>query len=506
VLKLKFAGGKMTITRNWQIAGGVVLLLALATWWFMGRTPDVSADLTIETAAVERGNVRRIVAASGAVRALVTVEVGSQVSGQISELLVDFNDPVEAGQIIARIDPQSFETRVREAVAARATAEANLNLQRAGLERVRATVQAAQQDHDRIETLHARGTASQAALDIAVTSLNAASAEFGVALAQIENAEAVVQQREATLDGARIDLERALIRAPISGVVVDRAVDEGQTVAASLSAPTLFTIAQDLSRIQVDAQIDEADIGQIAEGQSVTFTVDAYPGVEMAGRVEQTRLAPTTLQNVVTYTVVVSADNPGQRLLPGMTANLDIITGERVDVLTVSNIMLRFRPSSALEARSRPLAEAQPGGRPGRGGQGGRPGGRRGGGQMQQLIETLDLSPEQADQIREASQAVFSRARSVAESGGEIDRAAMQAEIATVMQSILTPDQMRQYREQQREARETRRATVWVEEADGTLVERRIRVGIGDSQRTEVVGGQLEEGEAVVERAREARR
>jgi HlyD family secretion protein len=331
-------------------------------------------------------------------------------------------------------------------------------------------------------------------------------AEFGVAQAQIENAQAVVQQREATLDGARIDLERALIRAPISGVVVDRAVDEGQTVAASLSAPTLFTIAQDLSRIQVDAQIDEADIGQISEGQSVTFTVDAYPGVEMTGLVEQTRLAPTTLQNVVTYTVVVSAANPGQRLLPGMTANLDIITGERVDVLTVSNAMLRFRPSTALASRSQPLEAAQPGRGPGRGGPGGRPGGRRGGGgQMQQMIETLGLSPDQAEQVREASQAVFARARSAAESGGQINRAATQAEIATVMQSILTPDQMRLYRAQQREARETRRATVWVEEADGMLVERRIRVGIGDSQSTEVVGGQLEEGEAVVIRAREAR-
>ena len=491
------------VNKRWIIGGVVVLTLVLGWWWFQGNSPENSGELIIETVEVERGDVRRIVAASGAVRALVTVEVGSQVSGQVAELLVDFNDQVEAGQIIARIDPQSFETRVREGVASRATAEANLSLQRASLQRVLSAVRAAEQEFSRIETLHQRGTASQAALENAQTSLDAAMAELGVARAQIENAEAVVQQREATLDGMNIDLARSEIRSPISGVVVGRTVDQGQTVAASLSAPTLFTIAQDLSRIQVDAQIDEADIGQIAEQQSVSFTVDAYPDMEMSGVVEQIRLAPEILQNVVTYTVVVSADNPGQRLLPGMTANLDIVTGARENVLILANASLRFRPSPALESRSTPLpAGGQTSGR-----SGGRPGGQGGGrnGMLDRLVEQLDLDESQTEQVSSAMRGVFARMRAAAEQGEQPDREAMQADIASALQSILTPNQMSQYRDIQRAARETRSATVWVQEADGQLVERRVRVGIGDSQHSEIVGGNIEEGEAVVIRAREAR-
>jgi len=493
----------MLSNKRWIIGGAVVLILALGWWVLQGSSSEGPGELTIETVEVERGDVRRIVAASGAVRALVTVEVGSQVSGQVAELLVDFNDQVEEGQIIARIDPQSFETRVREGVASRATAEANLSLQRASLERVRATVRAARQEFDRIDTLHQRGTASQAALENAQTSLDAALAELGVARAQIENAEAVVQQREATLDGMRIDLARSEIRSPISGVVVERTVDQGQTVAASLSAPTLFTIAQDLSRIQIDAQIDEADIGQIAEQQSVSFTVDAYPGIEMTGVVEQIRLAPEILQNVVTYTVVISADNPGQRLLPGMTANLDIVTGARENVLTLANASLRFRPSPALASRSTPLSEGEGAGRPGNRAAGGPGGGRSG--MLDRLVEQLDLNEEQAEQAGSVMRGVFSRMRAAAEQGEQPDRSAMQAEISSALQSILTPDQMRQYREIQRAARETRSATVWVQESDGQLVERRVRIGIGDSQLSEIVGGNIEEGETVVVRAREAR-
>ena len=309
--------------------------------------------------------------------------------------------------------------------------------------------------------------------------------------------------------GARIDLDRTTIRAPINGIVVDRAVDEGQTVAASLSAPTLFTIAQDLSQVQIDAQIDEADIGQIREGQSVSFTVDAYPGVQMSGEVEQIRLAPTTLQNVVTYTVVVSAANPGQRLLPGMTANMDIVTGEREDVLMVSNASLRFRPSPALADRTDALPEAGQGGggRGGPGGAGGRPGGGRGGpgGQIARLAEQLDLTQDQQDRAQQAFRSVFGRAQAQAQSGGSFDRAAIQQEIQRELQTIFTPEQMAQYREIARQARETRPGTIWVETAEGRLEERRVRLGISDSQNTEVVGGQLEAGEAVIVRAREVR-
>lgn len=482
--------------RLWIAIAGVVLV-ALAGWWFLGRSGGESGEIRVETEAAVAGDVRRIVAASGAVRALVTVEVGSQLSGQIAELMADYNDTVEDGQVIARLDPQTYETRVREAEASRATAAASLELQRASLARVEANRREAQLAYDRTLTLHERGNASQAALDTAQTALAAAEAELGVARAQITNAQAVLAQRDATLEGARIDLERTTIRSPISGVVVDRAVDVGQTVAASLSAPVLFTIAQDLGQVQIDAQVDEADIGQIRQGQPVQFTVDAHPDTQLSGVVEQIRLAPQTLNNVVTYTVVVSADNPGQRLLPGMTANMDIITGERTGVLTVPNAALRFRPSPALESRTRALEAPETGG-PRRGGPGG-PGGQ--GGPMGRMAEELGLSESQQEQAR----AVFRAAFSQAQAGGEVDREALQAEIARGIEAILDEDQRARYREMMRQARETRMATLWVETADGMLEERRVRLGISDSQKTEVVGGDLEAGEAVVTRAREVR-
>ena len=360
----------MSRNARWGLGLSGLLVTVLAVWWVVAQGEAASGDIVVETEPATRGDVRRIVAASGAVRALVTVEVGSQLSGQVSRLLVDYNDPVEAGQVIAQIDPQSFEIRVREAEATRDTAAASLALQRASLARSEANARAAEAEFERIRTLQARGIAAQSALDTAEAGYDAAQADLGVARAQIQNAQAVLEQREATLENARVDLERTTIRSPIGGIVVDRAVDEGQTVAASMSAPTLFTIAQDLGQVQIDAQVDEADIGQIAEGQPVRFTVDAHPGSELTGQVEQIRLAPQTLNNVVTYTVVVSAANPGQRLLPGMTANMDIITGERTDVLTVPNAALRYRPSPALEDRADPVTEGETGGRGAGGGQG----------------------------------------------------------------------------------------------------------------------------------------
>ncbi|WP_417481859.1 efflux RND transporter periplasmic adaptor subunit [Maricaulis sp.] len=488
----------MLQNKRWIMVVAGIVVLALAAWWFLGRSSASTGSVQIETSAVTSGEVRRIVAASGAVRALVTVEVGSQLSGQLAEVLVDFNDEVEEGQVIARLDPQTYETRVREAEASRSTALASLTLQRATLTRVRANTRTAQLDFDRTQTLSERGNASAAALDNARAALDSALADVAVAQAQIANAEAVLAQRDATLEGARIDLERTTIRSPINGIVVDRAVDEGQTVAASLSAPVLFTIAQDLSQVQIDAQVDEADIGQIAQGQTVNFTVDAYPDMQLTGVVDQIRLAPTALNNVVTYTVVVSASNPGQRLLPGMTANMDIVTGERDGVLRVSNAALRFRPSSAIEDRTRPIETAESGART-RGAGGGRPN------PADRLTEQLDLTPDQAEQVTTLFRGAFGRAQAAAQAGGGFDRAAVQAEVDRGLSGILTPDQMQRYRAIAREAAETRAATVWVQEADGMLAERRVRLGISDSQNTEVVAGDLAEGEAVVTRAREVR-
>ncbi len=487
----------MSAKRIWIGAAGLLVLVA-AGWWWMSRGGDAAGEVVIETETVAEGEVRRIVSASGAVRALVTVEVGSQLSGQIESLFVDFNDTVEAGQIIAQLNPETYETRIREAEANRATAAANLSLQRANRLTAEANARSARQEYDRIQALFDRGISAQSALDNVLTAHEAAQANLAVSDAQIRNAQAVLAQRDATLEGVQIDLERTTIRAPINGIVVDRAVDEGQTVAASLSAPTLFTIAQDLGQVQIDAQVDEADIGQIAEGQPVAFTVDAYPGLELTGVVDQIRLAPQTLSNVVTYTVVISAANPGQRLLPGMTANMDIITGERSGVLTVPNSALRFRPSPALESRAE---AAENGARGGRGG----PGGGRRGNPIGQMAERLELTPDQQERAGAVFRQVFGRMAAAAQSGETPDRQAAQAEIDRELQGIFTPEQMSAYREMQREMRETRSVTIWVLEDDGRLVERRIRVGINDTQQTEVVGGDLAAGDAVITRAREVR-
>ena len=485
------------MNRLWIAAGVAVLIIIAAGWYVFGRAAP-EGQLTIESEAAELADIRRSVAATGAVRARVTVEVGSQLSGQVAELNVDFNSPVEAGQVIARIDPQTYETRVREAEAAVATANAQIALQQAGLQRVDANLRVAEEEFGRVESLLERGIASTAAFEAAEAALESSRSERAVALAQIRNARATLQQREATLNGAQIDLERTVIRAPIDGVVINRAVDVGQTVAASLSAPVLFTIAQDLSVIQIDAQVDESDIGQILQGQTATFTVDAFPDQSYEGRVDQVRLAATNESNVVTYTVVITADNPGQRLLPGMTANLDIVTGEREGVLSVPNSALRFRPSGALEALARPAEAPQPG--QGGGGQGG---GRGGGGMMDRIAEQLDMTESQREDAQQAVRSAFMQMQTQIQSSGQPpDRNAMSQLFANALRPILTAEQMTRFQQIQAENAETRAASVWVETGDGFLEERRLRIGVGDSRRTEVVAGDLEAGEAVVTRAR----
>lgn len=492
--------------RNVLIGLAVLLVLAIGGWFVFGRG-EAASELVIETEAASEADIRRSVSATGTVRALVQVQVGSQLSGQVAELLVDYNSTVEEGQVIARIDPQSFETRVREAEASLSNARAQLQLQQATLQRVDANLRVAQQEFDRIALLHERGIASDQALQTAQAQLESSQSERAVALAQIANARSTVQQREATLEGAQIDVERTVIRSPINGVVVDRQVDVGQTVAASMSAPTLFVIARDLSQIQIDAQVDESDIGQIATGQSVSFTVDAFPGQSYDGQVEQIRLAATNTNNVVTYTVVVTADNPGERLLPGMTANLDIVTGEREGVLSVPNAALRFRPSGSLEAIA--IAAEAPGGGEGRRGGAGRggpggggPGG--GGGMMERLAEQLDMSEQQQADAQTAMRRVFSSLQAQAASGQPVDRSSIPRQIEEALRDILTADQMRRYRELAAARSEVRPGRVWVERSDGMLEERRVQLGVSDGQMTEVVGGQLEAGDDVVTRAREA--
>ena len=255
----------------------LITVIFAGIFWFGGDKTTATSSSQIETAIVESGDIIRTVATSGAVRALITVEVGSQVSGQIKEILVDFNSEVNEGQLLAIIDAQSFESRVLQNKADFRVATSNVVVQQANIDRANANLRRARLEYERAEPLSRKGTLSISELDTALANFDSAKADLTMAEAQLQNALAAKDQRQASLESAEIDLERTKIRSPIDGVVIERAVDQGQTVAASLSSPTLFKIAQDLTEIQIEANVDEADIGNVNEGNEVTFSVDAFP-------------------------------------------------------------------------------------------------------------------------------------------------------------------------------------------------------------------------------------
>ena len=333
----------------------VVLIGAGAWYWFGIKKPDTPQ---YRTATLEKGRLIASVSATGTLVPVVSVQVGSQVSGQLKEVLVDFNSQVTKNQLIARIDPESFEYRVRQAQAdldaARAqvaTQQANIAAQRAAVSQVDVTLADASRDLERKQQLLDKKFLSPAEVDKARAMVNAlveqqksAVAQVDVARATAGNAAAMVKQREAVLSQARVDLERTAIRSPVSGIVIKRSVDKGQTVAASLQAPELFIIAEDLTDMRVDTAIDESEIGKIKVGQLATFTVDAFAGKTFEGAVRKVRKSAQVVSNVVTYLVDVSAPNPELQLLPGMTANVRIVTDTFEDALKVPNAAIRFRP------------------------------------------------------------------------------------------------------------------------------------------------------------------
>lgn len=319
----------------------VLAAAAFGAWRWWGSN---GAQPQYKFSKVESGPITATVAATGTLNPVVSVQVGSQISGQVREILVDFNSTVKQGQLVARIDPETYQLRVRQAEADLEAVRAASAVQRAEVARATAGLLDAQRDYERKKMLVEKKFISAAELDKAATTLDAAKATADVAQAQVRNSEAVVRQRESQLAQARVDLERTAIRSPVDGVVVKRSVDTGQTVAASLQAPELFVIARNLSDMQVEAAIDEADVGRIQVGQKATFTVDAFPGRGFEGAVTQVRKAAKVESNVVSYTVVISAANPDLSLLPGMTANVRIVTAQKDKVLKAPNATLRFRP------------------------------------------------------------------------------------------------------------------------------------------------------------------
>ena len=517
--------------KNWIVAAAVALAILGVSGFFVMNTGQEDA-VSFRTATVERGPMVAQVSTTGTLNAVITVQVGSQVSGQIKELGADFNSEVKSGEVIARIDPETFEAKVLQAKAELEVARANVRIQQVGIERAekelanaaatlnslqakteksRVTLENSRRNMDRRRALYQSGAVSESQTDDAQTSHGQSAAQLKSDLSEEKAAESQTASREAALKAARaqvlyaieqvrlkeaslhqaeVDFNNTFIRSPVDGVVIERAVDIGQTVAASFQAPKIFTIAQDLRSMQVETDVDEADIGRVRVGQSALFTVDAFPGSEFHGEVVQIRKHPHVVQNVVTYTVVVSAQNEDLRLLPGMTANIQIIVDERADVLKVPNAALRFRPTDEEKpgaARSAPAADPiMPEER------------------LKQLSALLRLTEAQRNQVS----VVLSEARERLSAMKQQDASPEEQRRETLAQrertriaigALLSPEQREKFiRWSSGDAISIARGRVYRVGEKGKPVPLDLALGINDGTFTEVLSGPLTQGQSVI--------
>src|SRR5437660_1396314 len=335
----------MKTKRGWLILAGIVVVAGLFVTLGLNRSTQAQHF----AAKVERGEIRDVVEATGTINSVITVQVGSQVSGTIAKLNADFNSRVHKGDVVALIDPALFKGALLQATADLENAKANLEAARANLEKATAGLVQTKADYDRAVGLTKDGVMSQQQLDLAKSNYDAANASVGAAAANITQAEAQISQKKAAVTIAQTNLDYTVIRSPIDGTVVARNVDVGQTVAASLQAPTIFTIAQDLTKMWVYAKTDESDVDNIKVGKQVTFKVDALPKQTFQGVVSQIRMNPTTVQSVVTYDTIIEFANPELKLFPGMTAYVTIPVATAQNVLKLPNTALRYKPPMAAE-------------------------------------------------------------------------------------------------------------------------------------------------------------
>ena len=445
------------------------------------------------TAKLDRGAVAVSISATGTLRALSTVDVGTQVSGQVLSVEVDYNDRVTQGQVIARIDPANFQTRLTQS-------EADLASARAGLVEAQTALKLAEAELKRKRDVAARKLISASELDIAQAARDQAAARVG-------SAQAAIKQRSAAVEDAQLDVDYSVIKSPVDGVILLRSVEPGQTVAASFQTPVLFRIAEDLTRMQIDLSIDESDVGQVREGLPVSFTVDAFPNRNFTGTVHQIRLSATAVANVVTYPVVVQVSNPDLSLLPGMTANAEIEIASRSDALRVPNAALRFKP----EGVEAPAA-----------------GGMLGGGagmldELSKIAASLSLNADQQaalDQVLAGMRQRFEQRRQAMAAGGGSGAPAGGAAPQGAPASGPTPEMRERMRRMFQEAmapfRDTldetqrarwdaemqllanaRRVTLWLLK-DGKPSPATVRAGVSDGTHTEIIGGDLQAGAEVI--------
>ncbi|HEY3175206.1 MAG TPA: efflux RND transporter periplasmic adaptor subunit [Candidatus Polarisedimenticolia bacterium] len=445
--------------RRWLWLLGAVLIAGSGYLFLRPASADADA---YTMATVERGDLRTAISATGTLQAVLTVQVGSQVTGRIRSLHADFNSIVKQGQVIARIDPATFEAALIRAKADRedaragiTTARAALSNQNANFEAAVATLNEAGRNYRRTEELAKEGVASEQDLQATQATWETAQARHKQAQAQVESAEAAIEQAtarvkqtEAEVTLAEVNLNYTVITSPVDGVVVSRNVDVGQTVAASLQAPTLFVIANDLTRMQVLANVDEADIGHIGPDARVVFTVDSFPGEFFRGSIDQIRLNPVVTQNVVTYSVIINVANPELKLRPGMTANTTFTVAESRNALKMPNAAMRFWPMEVSRERER---------------------------------ELLASAPDEPETPETAAQPPHGEDRRQADGSS--------SPIAST-EGVLRFPQIRKVRWHPR--------IVWIKGDGGAAQPRVVRVGITDGSSSEVMDGDLKEGDQVI--------
>jgi HlyD family secretion protein len=419
--------------KRWITVIVIIVVLGAGALIWRGIASKEAAAVPFRMGLVSRGPVKTVVTATGTLSAVTTVAVGSQVSGTIQKLYVDFNSPVRKGEVVARLDPTFLETSVKQA-------DANLD-------RAKATQTQADRDLARIKELFDKNLAAQTDYDNALTA--------------VEQAKAGVKQMQAQLDMAKVNLAYSVIKSPIDGVVVSRNVDVGQTVAASLSAPTLFTIAQDLAQMQVETDIDEADIGGLKEGMEATFTVDAFPDEQFAGAIQQIRYAASNDQGVVTYPVILRVANPDLKLRPGMTANVAIVTAQRDEVLRLPATALRFKPPEtalASNGKSDTKSAAAP---------------AAGNGNGQALAQTPGAAGSNG-QTRGQGQGGNGQGKGRGKKGADSLAVANGGAPKRLM------------------------STVYVKGPGGKAVPKQVSVGLNDGSFAEILGGDINQGDSVI--------
>jgi HlyD family secretion protein len=491
------------------VAAAVLIAGAVSWWWWgaRGAAPDYRFG------KIERGSIVAAVSATGTVNPVTVVQVGSQVSGQLKEVLVDFNSVVKKGQIIARIDPDTFVLKVNQAMADLEAARATVLTQRANVAALQAEVSRAkvsmadsEREYQRNKTLFEKNFVAAAALDKAEFAYRTAQeqvkvtqAQLAVGESQVNNVVALVKQRDSALAQSKVDLDRATIRAPVDGIVVKKSVEPGQTVAASLQAPELFVIAQDLRQMQVDTSIDESEVGRIREGQPATFTVDSFPGRTFRGTVGQVRKAALVVQNVVTYTAVIATSNPNLELFPGMTANVRIVVDTRENALKLPNAALRFRPTGAADSREPGAAAAEEESKKGGGQQAG-PAVR------ERLTKELQLDAGQQAKLEAILNETRDRISAIAtEDKGERRKQSerLRADSRTRIAEILNPEQRKRYEEMTPGragggGRVVTSGRIWMLDDSGKPTAVNVRIGLADGTYSELVSGELKEGTQVI--------